>query len=47
VVLNICGRIEVHVPVDLSILVTWMIVAFAVAGEAPPALNFVLIVHLI
>ena len=32
-VLNICERIGVRVPVDLSILVTWRIVAFAVAGE--------------
>ena len=39
-VLNICGRIEVHVPVDLSILVTWRIVAFAVAGEARACQNF-------
>jgi hypothetical protein len=30
VVLNICERIGVRVPVDLSILVTWRIVAFAV-----------------
>ena len=39
-VLNICGRIEVHVPVDLSILVTWRIVAFAVAGETRACQKF-------
>ena len=38
--LNICERIWVRVPVDLSILVTWMIVAFAVAGEARACQNF-------
>ena len=39
-VLNICERIGVRVPVDLSILVTWRIVAFAVAGEARDCQNF-------
>jgi hypothetical protein len=58
VVLNICESIGARVPVDLSILVTWRIAAFAVAGAhewgipthhqpTPPAPNFVLIVHLI
>ena len=32
VVLNICDRIGVRVPVDFSILVTWRTVSFAVAG---------------
>ena len=32
-VLNICEGNGVRVPVDLSILITWRIVAFAVAGE--------------
>ena len=32
--LNICERIGVRVPVDISILVTWSIVAFVVAGKA-------------
>jgi len=32
--LNICERIGIRVPVDLSILVTWRNVAFVVAGEA-------------
>ena len=36
-VLNICERI---VPVDISILVTWRIVAFVVAGEARTYQNF-------
>jgi hypothetical protein len=40
VVLNICKRIGVRVPVDLSMLVTWRIVAFAVAGEARACQNF-------
>jgi hypothetical protein len=39
-VLNICKRIGVRVPVDLSMLVTWRIVAFAVAGEARACQNF-------
>jgi uncharacterized membrane protein len=39
-VLNICERIGVRVPVDLSILVTWMIVAFAVVGRARACQNF-------
>ena len=39
-VLNICERIGVRVTVDLSILVTWRIVAFAVAGEARAGQNF-------
>ena len=39
-VLNICERIGARVPVDLSILVTWRIVAFAVAGEARACQNF-------
>jgi uncharacterized membrane protein len=39
-VLNICERIGVRVTVDLSILVTWRIVAFAVAGEARACQNF-------
>ena len=38
--LIICERIGVHVPVDLSILVTWRIVAFAVVGEARACQNF-------
>jgi hypothetical protein len=38
-VLNICERIGVHVPVDLSILVTWRIVAVAVVGEARACQN--------
>lgn len=33
-VLNICNRIRVRVPFDPSILVTWRVVAFAVAGGA-------------
>ena len=37
--LNICERIGVHVPVDLSILVTWRIVAVAVVGEARACQN--------
>ena len=32
--LNICERIGVRVPVDVSILVTWRVVAFTVASEA-------------
>jgi hypothetical protein len=40
VVLNICEHIEVRVPVDLSILATWRIVAIAVAGEARARQNF-------
>jgi uncharacterized membrane protein len=39
-VLNICDCIVVRVPVDLSILVTWMIVAFAVVGRARACQNF-------
>ena len=39
-VLNICERIGVCVPVDLSILVKWRIAAFAVAGEARACQNF-------
>ena len=39
-VLNICNRISVRVPVDLSILVTWRVVAFAVAGGARAFQNF-------
>jgi uncharacterized membrane protein len=39
-VLNICESIGARVPVDLSILVTWGIVAFAVAGEARVCKNF-------
>ena len=39
-VLNICERIGVHVPVDISILVTWRIIAFAVVGEARACQNF-------
>jgi uncharacterized membrane protein len=35
-----CERIAVRVPVDFSILVTWGIVAFAVAGEAWACQNF-------
>ena len=35
-----CERIAVRVPVDFSILVTWRIVAFAVAGEARACQNF-------
>ena len=38
--LNICDRIGVGVPVDLSNLVTWRIVAFAVASEARVRQNF-------
>ena len=38
--LNICERIGVRVPVDLSILVTWRNVAFVVAGEARACQNF-------
>ena len=38
--LNICKRIGVRVPVDLSMLVTWRIVAFGVAGEARAYQNF-------
>ena len=33
-VLNICERIGVIVPVDLLVWVTWRVVAFVVAGEA-------------
>jgi hypothetical protein len=39
VVLNICERIGVRVPVDLSIFITWRIVAFTVAGEARACQN--------
>ena len=39
-VLNICERIGVRVRVDLSILVTWRIVAFAVAGLSQACQNF-------
>ena len=39
-VLNISERIGVRVPVDLSILVTWRIVAFAVAGETRACQKF-------
>ena len=35
-----CERIGVHVSVDFSILVTWVIVAYAVADEAWPCQNF-------
>ena len=34
VVLNICERIGVPVPVDLLVWVTWRVVVFIVAGEA-------------
>jgi hypothetical protein len=34
VVLNICERIGVPVPVDLLVWVTWRVVVFGVAGEA-------------
>ena len=40
VMLNICERIGVRVPVDLSILITWRIVAFDVAGEVRAFQNF-------
>ena len=40
VVLNICMHIGVRVPADLSMLVTWRIVAFAVADEARACQNF-------
>jgi hypothetical protein len=40
VVLNICDRIGVRVPVDLSILVTWRIVTFVVVGGARACQNF-------
>ena len=39
-VLNICDHIGVRVSVDLSIVVTWMIVAFAVTGRAWAYKNF-------
>ena len=39
-VLNICERIGVRVPVDLSILVTWRIVTFVVVGGARACQNF-------
>ena len=38
--LNICERIGVRVPVDLSILVTWRNVAVVIAGEARACQNF-------
>ena len=37
---NIYEHIGVCVPVDLSILVTWKIVAFVVAGKARACQNF-------
>ena len=40
VVLNICERIEIRVPVDLSISVTLGFVAFDVAGIAQDSQNF-------
>ena len=39
-VLNICERIGVRIPVDLSILVAWRIVVVVVAGEARACQNF-------
>jgi hypothetical protein len=36
----ICDRIGIRVPVDLSILVAWRIVAFAVVGGPLACQNF-------
>jgi hypothetical protein len=36
----ICDRIGIRVPVDLSILVAWRIVAFAVVDRARACQNF-------